>query len=115
PRGIHVMSYLFELADELLREQGTMREGMDKLSKHVDHIRAILQVQQNYVRGTLLPEECDLALLIEDALSIQMPALQRHSISVTRELARLSKVRVDKHRVLQILINLITNARNAME
>ncbi|HEX8699805.1 MAG TPA: ATP-binding protein, partial [Myxococcaceae bacterium] len=115
PRGTHVMTYLFELADELQREQGGLREGMDKLSKHVDHIRAILQVQQNYVRGTLLPEECDLAQLIEDALSIQLPALQRYHITVTRELSRLSKVRVDKHRVLQILINLITNARYAMD
>jgi signal transduction histidine kinase len=88
---------------------------MEKLSKHVDHIRAILQVQQNYVRSTLLPEECDLAQLIEDALSIQLPALQRHHITVTRELSTLSKVRVDKHRVLQILINLITNARYAMD
>ncbi len=115
PRGMHVMTYLFQLADELQREQGGMREGMDKLSKHVDHIRAILQVQQNYVRGTLLPEECDLTQLIEDALSIQLPALQRYHITVTREFSRLSKVRVDKHRVLQILINLITNARYAME
>jgi len=115
PRGTHVMAYLFELADELQREQGAMREGMDKLSKHVDHIRAILQVQQNYVRGTLLPEECDLAQLIEDALSIQLPALQRHQIAVTREIHAMSKVRVDKHRVLQILINLITNARYAMD
>jgi predicted ATPase/signal transduction histidine kinase len=115
PRGSHVMGYLGELADELLREQGALREGMDKLSKHVDHIRAILQVQQSYVRGTLLPEECELGQLIEDALSIQMPALHRHGVTVVRELSQLSKVRVDKHRVLQILINLLTNARNAME
>jgi predicted ATPase/signal transduction histidine kinase len=115
PHGTHVMTYLFELADELLREQGGLRESMDKLSKHVDHIRAILRIQQNYVRGTLLPEECELVQLIEDALSIQLPALQRHNITVTRELSSLPKVRVDKHRVLQILINLITNARYAME
>jgi predicted ATPase/signal transduction histidine kinase len=115
PRGAQVLGYLFELADELLREQDTLREGMDKLSKHVDHIRSILQVQQSYVRGTLLPEECELSQLIEDALSIQLPALQRHGIAVSRELTPLSKVRVDKHRVLQILINLITNARHAME
>ena len=53
--------------------------------------------------------------LVEDALSIQLPALQRHGVTVTRELAALPQARLDKHKVLQILINLISNAKNAMD
>ena len=52
--------------------------------------------------------------LIDDALSIQMAALQRQGIVIMRELASLPRAQVDKHKVLQILINLITNAKNAM-
>jgi signal transduction histidine kinase len=113
-RGNQLMTYLFGLGDELVREHAEQREDMEELSKQLEHIRAVIQIQRAQARNTLLPEECDLAQLIEDALSIQMPALERHGISVTRDLHVLAKARLDKHRVLQILINLISNARNAM-
>ncbi|ADO68825.1 trifunctional serine/threonine-protein kinase/ATP-binding protein/sensor histidine kinase [Stigmatella aurantiaca] len=114
PRGPQISSYLSALADELLREQSSLQEGMGAMSKHIEHIRAIVQVQQTYARSTLVTEECDLSDLVEDALSIQRPALVRHGISVTQQLTPLSKVWLDKHKVLQILINLISNAKNAM-
>ncbi|SEU37463.1 trifunctional serine/threonine-protein kinase/ATP-binding protein/sensor histidine kinase [Stigmatella erecta] len=114
PRGTQVPSYLAALADELLREQNTLQEGMGAMSKHIEHIRAIVQVQQTYARSTLVTEECELSSLVEDALSIQRPALVRHGITVSHQLAPLPKVWLDKHKVLQILINLISNAKNAM-
>jgi predicted ATPase/signal transduction histidine kinase len=114
PRGTQFMGYLFSLADELLREHVSMKESAGKLKEHIDHMRAILHVQQSYARNTLLPEECDVSQLIEDALSIQLPAIRRHGIIVTREFLARPRARLDKHRVLQILINLFTNARNAL-
>ncbi|SET28838.1 Histidine kinase-, DNA gyrase B-, and HSP90-like ATPase [Stigmatella erecta] len=63
----------------------------------------------------MITEECDLAHLIEDALSIQLPALQRHGVAVQRELSFVPKVRVDKHKVLQVLINLLNNAKYALD
>jgi signal transduction histidine kinase len=114
PRGAQLPEYLSALTDELLREQASLQEGLSAMGMHVEHIRAIVQLQQTYARSTLLTEECDLAQLIEDALSIQMASLQRHGIVIVRELASLPRVQVDKHKVLQILINLITNAKSAM-
>ncbi|QRK12231.1 AAA family ATPase [Archangium violaceum] len=114
PRGPQLVHYLFSLADELLNEHASMKESAGKLKEQIDHMRAILQTQQAYARHSLLPEECEVCQLVEDALSIQLPALQRHDITVTRELRARPRARLDKHRVLQILINLITNARNAM-
>ncbi|AKI99168.1 Signal transduction histidine kinase CheA [Archangium gephyra] len=114
PQGAQLLNYLFSLADELLREHASMTQSAGKLTEHLEHLRAILQVQQSYSRGSLLPEEFSLSQLIEDALSIQLPALQRHGITVTREFRAQPRARLDKHRVLQILINLLTNARNAM-
>ncbi|WP_224248432.1 trifunctional serine/threonine-protein kinase/ATP-binding protein/sensor histidine kinase, partial [Hyalangium gracile] len=114
-RGIRLPDYLSALNEELHREQATLQEGLGAMQKHIEHIRAIVQVQQTYARTTLVTEECDLGQLVQDALSIQMPALKRHGIDVLQELAPLpSRIRVDKHKVLQILINLISNAKNAM-
>ncbi|MDY7227322.1 trifunctional serine/threonine-protein kinase/ATP-binding protein/sensor histidine kinase [Hyalangium rubrum] len=113
-RGVRLPQYLAGLADELLREHSTLQEGLEAMSKHIEHIRAIVQVQQNYARNTLVTEECELLHLVEDALSIQMPALKRHGIDVIRGMSANARLRVDKHKVLQILINLLSNAKNAM-
>jgi predicted ATPase/signal transduction histidine kinase len=114
PRGAQLPDYVTSLAEELLRERAELREGLADMGKHIEHIRAIVQVQQTYAQNTLITEECDLTQLIEDALRLQMPALKRHGVKVIRELATLPKVRVDKHKVMQILINLITNAKSAV-
>ncbi|ATB39140.1 hypothetical protein CYFUS_004581 [Cystobacter fuscus] len=114
PRGTQLPAYLSALGDELLRERKTLQESMEAMGKHIEHIRAIVQVQQAHARNTLVLEECELSLLIEDALSIQMPSLQLNGVTVTREFSTVPRLRLDKHKVLQILVNLISNARYAM-
>ncbi|WNG39856.1 AAA family ATPase [Archangium violaceum] len=115
PRGGHLPDYLSALADEMAREQTSLMEDMDAMGLHIEHIRAIVQVQQTYARTSLMTEECDLAQLIDDALRIQTAALQRHGVTVHRELTAVPRVHVDKHKVLQILINLISNAKHALD
>jgi signal transduction histidine kinase len=113
-RGAQLPGYLSALTGELLREHSSIQEGMAAMDKHLEHIRAIVQVQQTYAHSTLVTEECDLAQLVEDALSLQRASLQRHGVTVTQELSPLPRVCLDKHKVLQILINLISNAKQAM-
>ncbi len=114
-RGGHLPEYLSRLAGELMSEQTRLLEDMDAMGRHVEHIRAIVQVQQTYAKSSLMTEECDLGELIEDALRIQTAALQRHGVSVLRELSPVPRLKVDKHKVLQILINLISNAKYALD
>ncbi len=115
PRGSRMPSYISTLTEELLYEQANLRGYLETLGQHMEHIRAIVQVQQTYAKNSLILDECDLSQLIEDALRIQASALRRHGVSVTREFSRVDKVRIDKHKVLQILINLISNAKYAMD
>ncbi|MDC0713164.1 trifunctional serine/threonine-protein kinase/ATP-binding protein/sensor histidine kinase [Stigmatella sp. ncwal1] len=114
-RGGNLPGYLAALAEELIGEQTRLVEDIDAMSRHIEHIRAIVQVQQTYARTSLMTEECDLAQLIEDALRIQMAALNRHGVVLRREIAPVPTLKVDKHKVLQILINLISNAKHALD
>ncbi len=114
-RGGHLPEYLSALADELMSEQTRLLEDVEAMGRHIEHIRAIVHVQQTYAKSSLMTEECDLGELIEDALRIQMAALQRHGVSVLRELSPVPRLKVDKHKVLQILINLISNAKHALD
>ncbi|WNG26071.1 AAA family ATPase [Cystobacter fuscus] len=115
PRGRHLPDYLGALGEELVKEQTRLMEDLDAMNRHIEHIRAIIQVQQTYAKRSLMTEPCELPQLIDDALRIQLEGLQRHGITVHRELSAVPRVRADKHKVLQILINLISNARQALE
>jgi C4-dicarboxylate-specific signal transduction histidine kinase len=52
--------------------------------------------------------------VIEDAVDINHAALKKYGIDLRYELADLPKIHMDKQRVLQILVNLITNAKQAL-
>ncbi len=115
PRGSQLPDYFAELSEELLREQETLMEDVEEMHRNIEHIRAIVQVQQNYAKTSVMVVECELAQLVEDALRIQLASLKRHGISIIREMPVQPRVMVDKHKVLQILINLISNAKHALD
>jgi predicted ATPase/GAF domain-containing protein len=114
-RGQKLPAYFTALGDVLLQEQAELQKQLKAMTWHIDHIRSIVQVQQTYAKATLLVDDCDLSLLVEDALRVQLATLHRHGISVRSELAPQCRARVDRHKVLQILLNLISNARYALE
>ncbi|WP_224245601.1 trifunctional serine/threonine-protein kinase/ATP-binding protein/sensor histidine kinase [Hyalangium gracile] len=115
PRGSRLTEYLTALGEVLTREQAVLREDLEAMASHIEHIRSIVQVQQTYAKTSLMLDECDLSQLIEDALRLQNVSLRRHGVMVKLELTPVPLVRVDKHKVLQILINLLSNAKQAMD
>ncbi|MDY7233151.1 trifunctional serine/threonine-protein kinase/ATP-binding protein/sensor histidine kinase [Hyalangium rubrum] len=115
PRGRVLPDYLLALTEELRQERTQLRTNLNEMGMHIEHIHAIVRVQQNYAKTSLILDEWDLAQLIEDSLRFQLAALRRHGVSVKREFSPVPPVQVDKHKVLQILINLISNAKYAMD
>lgn len=114
-RGSQLFTYLPSLAAELTQEQESLQQSLTVMARNVERVRAIIRLQQEYPKAKLLLEECDLAEVLEEALRLQAGALQRAGIQVTRELMPLPRVQMDRHRLIQILLNLLSNARQAME
>ncbi|MFL5344519.1 MAG: AAA family ATPase [Hyalangium sp.] len=114
PRGLQMVPYLTSLAGTLKQEQVDLQESLRDMTRHVERVRAIVHLQQTYARSTLLEEECDLAEVVEEALRLQHSALHQAGVQVTTELEPI-RMRVDRHRLLQILLNLLSNARQALE
>lgn len=113
PRGEMIPSYLASLATVLQKEQQLMLKETESLRCQVEHIKEIVIMQQSYggvstVNETILPEQ-----LMEDTFKLNADALARHEITVKREYQEVPPIIVDKHKVLQILINLINNAKDA--
>ncbi|WP_431480902.1 ATP-binding protein [Pseudomonas thivervalensis] len=113
-KGKLLPGYLNQLVDALALEQHSMTEELGQLSKSVDHIKEIVAAQQSYAGPSSLAETVQIKELIEDALRMNAGIIAAHRISVVRNLAETPLLRLDKHRVLLILINLIKNASRAM-
>jgi signal transduction histidine kinase len=82
---------------------------------NVDHVKEIVAMQQSYARVAGVIETVPLADLVEDALKIHGGAYARHGIVLERDYEPLPPVSVNKHKVLQILVNLIQNSKYACE
>ncbi|NWD53123.1 ATP-binding protein, partial [Pseudomonas gingeri] len=70
--------------------------------------------QQSYAGVSSLEEPLHIGELLEDALRMNSGALTRHNVTVVRDYEEVPQVMADKHRMLLILINLISNAKQAM-
>jgi PAS domain S-box-containing protein len=113
PKGKQLPQYLAQLAEHLAGEQTAALEKLDRLQKSVEHIREIIAMQQNYAKVSGVLESLPVAELVEDAVRMNTGSMERHNIKVLREFAETPPVLVDKHKVLQILVNLIRNAKHA--
>jgi C4-dicarboxylate-specific signal transduction histidine kinase len=107
--------FLAQLAEQLDAEQHTMMKEVDLLRSSIEHIKDIVAMQQNYARNSGVIDSWIPAQLVEDALRINAAGLTRHGVKVVREFDDVPPIVVDRHKVLQILINLIRNAKYALD
>jgi PAS domain S-box-containing protein len=116
PKGRQVPAYLAQLAAHLAEEQAAVLAELDHLQKNIEHIKDIVAMQQSYAKVSGVCEEVSVVDLVEDTLRMNASALARHEVEVTREFdPHLPKITVEKHKVLQILVNLVRNAKHACD
>jgi PAS domain S-box-containing protein len=115
PRGQQIPGFLAALAEHFTSEQGTLLQELEQLRENVEHIKQIVAMQQSYAKVAGVAESVTAAQLVEDALHINGAALARHFVKVRREFEETTPIITDKHRVLQILVNLIRNAKYALD
>jgi PAS domain S-box-containing protein len=115
PKGKQLPGYIAGLAEHLAQERETILSEVNSLVNNIVHIKEIVAMQQSYARAsgvfeTLLPAD-----LVEDALRMNLGAISRHNIKIIRDFGKVPAVTTDKHKVLQILVNLIRNAKYACD
>jgi PAS domain S-box-containing protein len=113
PRGQTLPAYLGSLAESIAAEQATLLAELAYLRKNIEHIKDIVAMQQAYAQisgGTVTVSIPD---LLEEALRINADALARYDVTTIRDYQARPVIATDKHKVLQILINLVRNAELA--
>ncbi|QEG20795.1 PAS domain S-box protein [Mariniblastus fucicola] len=115
-RGQQVPAYIHRVTGALCDERAKMDEEFDDLVKNIDHIKRIVGVQQSMAKSSRLIQEVDAAELIRDAVSANRSSLTRHDVRLQTTIdASVTKFQSDKHRILQVLINLIKNAKDSLK
>ena len=113
-KGKQIPSYLGMVAESLSGSHQTIQSEIDSLVKKIDHIKQVVVAQQDIARAGEVREATETEDLMEQALLMGMPEPEKYGIRVVREYAHVPTIMTDRHHVLQILVNVITNAKNAM-
>ena len=113
-KGRQLCTFLQLAASHLTRDAAALLEEMQSLTKNVDHVKTIIAMQQTYARAAGVEETVVLGELVDDALKLNASSLEKFGIELVREYAEAPQVRLDKQKVLQILVNLVRNARDSL-
>ena len=115
PKGRLVPDFLESLARHGTEERVRLLQELDSLQQNIDHIKEIVSMQQAYATMVGMVEPLDACVLMEDSLRMNAGALIRHNVSLVRDFQPVPAVYAERGKVLQILINLIRNAKYALD
>jgi PAS domain S-box-containing protein len=113
-RGRHIPAYLRVLAEQLGKEQAALIAETRALEQSVDHIQSIIRTQQKHARTVEAVEEIRVPELIDEARRLHAVPYERLGIQIERDYAEVPSIVVDRHKLLQILVNLVSNAQHAL-
>ncbi|MBN2312985.1 MAG: PAS domain S-box protein [Sedimentisphaerales bacterium] len=113
-QGKKLPLFLAHLSKELVDEQTRCLEGLEALTKHIQHMADIIQLQQSHSKTKGLISATSIKELVDDAIQINAEVISRNDVKVERELVNIPRILLDRHKVLQILTNLISNAVDAL-
>jgi PAS domain S-box-containing protein len=113
-RGKHLPRFLIDVSRQIAGDEQIILNEVNSLIGNIDHIKTIVTTQQTYAAGVSgVVEEVSLAELLEDAIRINTASMKRHAVEIIRQFDDMAPVLVDKQKLLQIVVNLISNAKYA--
>jgi PAS domain S-box-containing protein len=115
PNGQKLPGYLAKLGEYFVAENAELLQEADQLGRNIEHIKEVVAMQQSYAKVSGVFENLPLERLVEDAIAMNISAFERHGVTLERQFSPVPLTRVDRHKVLQILINLLRNAKYALD
>jgi len=115
PKGKQVPIFLRNLAKQMTDEKIELIAELQGVTEKVEHIRAIVNRHQDRGICCDVTEPVPLVELVEAALRIATASVESREVHVIRRFEQPVRIVTDTTKVLQILVNLITNASQALE
>lgn len=112
--GKLVLPFIEKLSARLIDEQGKQIEEIDGLIHNIEHIKNIISMQQSYAGGLGVTEKIKASEIADDAIGINLSSIKNSGINLSKHYESDIEITVDKHKLIQILVNLISNAKHAI-
>jgi signal transduction histidine kinase len=114
-RGTALPQFLTSVSQRLVEENSAMRTEIASVVTNVEHIKVIVAMQQALARVGGVVGSVDVASVVDDALQMSELAFARHRITVVRDYREVPRITSDRHKLLQIIVNLVSNALHALK
>jgi NO-binding membrane sensor protein with MHYT domain len=114
PQGQKIPQFFNMLTDHCVSETEDIKNEVHLILKNVQHIKDIISMQQNLSKAPGVDGVVSLDNIIEEAVVIT--GLDNNpNIHLVKNLIRLKPMLIDKVKLLQVLVNIITNAKDALK
>lgn len=114
-KGKLLPGYLVKLAEHLAGEQQDVLGELTTLSRNLDHVKQIVASQQTMAKTVDVAERFELCDLMEDAVRLSTTDIDKAGATVHWANTACPHLTADRHAVLQILVNLLSNAAKATQ
>jgi signal transduction histidine kinase len=114
PRGKRMFELLRGLVAHFQQQHQQLGAEVTSLHESINHLTSVIHAQQSHARSIGLLETVAVNELVDAALDLQAPAWSQLGITLERHLAELPPLHIDKHKAIEILVNLVSNARHAV-
>ncbi|TAK76174.1 MAG: HAMP domain-containing histidine kinase, partial [Gammaproteobacteria bacterium] len=112
-QGERVPKFFMALADYWKDEKATISKELGQLANHIEHIKNIIATQQSLSGDTRFEQITDIGATIEEVL--QITEITEDGVTIKKDYDKLSPVQIDKIKLMQILVNLLHNAKDALD
>ncbi len=109
-----IPEYLNSLAARIDQEREITLKEVTLLNNNINHIEEIISSQQQFASTSSSYEWATLSDLVEDAININRDIIDQYGFNLIKEFEDIKEVNIEKFKIMQILVNLITNAKDAI-
>jgi len=112
-RGRRLREYFSHVSRRLVQERADLLERVQEMVWSLEHLKVTVHTQQGYARRTMLHEPVSLLDAVEDAIRFTGVA-EAPDIIFEQSFEEMPPIVVDRHRLTEILVNLLGNAKHAV-
>lgn len=114
PKGKKLFQYYVGLGSSFTELQNQLLHYINRLDNKVRSINEIIAAQQSYAGVIEITEELDIAMVVNDAIKLFSESLDNYRIQVVKDYQGAPKVMAQRMKLFPILVNIISNAEEAM-
>lgn len=114
PRGRLLPEYFEKVTGALKKERENNFSRANSLLGYIEQIKDLIFIQQSYARAGGLSEKINPAEILDDAVGMLANSFDRYNIKVVRDYCESPEIICDRQKLMQSLLNLVKNAREAL-